>query len=592
LLELQQSAKSADDAACARERAKDTELKRVRGQLAEAQKAMAEKEAQWQQQHRAYAQRIEAFESRLRYQEARAEQAETHANKLTEQLTDAIRNPSTLGDHGESSCGENLKVTEAIRNTSTIGDHSEHSRGKNLTSASPIHLLVPEKDDSQEPAASATQAFRQSVATALPSKNPLSRSSPQSSPLRASGFDRRRTSVVADSPRSHRQTISTTPSSGDRGRKTPRDGIVTTRQRSATPRGSKSGDAVIPTPLNGCQGRYDGLAPSRPRSATPQSLQSRVAMVRPSARNGCAVGCRRSGAAAVLLASAAARRNEILIDEQQVLSKKAGAAFLVSQGAFNPVHRGHIHMLIAAKQRIEAEGYSVAAGFIRTCPADWIRKKYQSRAAPACPSCGKLMQWSKYGGGGYSNGWLCNNVIECGTESPGNLPRWYCPECQNDICSKCHLAPPQAAILKNDVRVECVNILANEMDQSWIRADTKNSEFSDTSDMIRALLGERPGLTPFQLVDYTLAEEISRDAFGSDAFSVVVVHATSGKLVEDPRKRLLVAVPEEGTELFSAARGREALMAKDPQELEAIVGHGVASRLLELAADSWVAEPS
>lgn len=52
-----------------------------------------------------------------------------------------------------------------------------------------------------------------------------------------------------------------------------------------------------------------------------------------------------------------------------------GDAFLVNHGSFNPVHRGHIFMMTAAKERVEAAGYRVVSAYLGLTDKDWIHGK-------------------------------------------------------------------------------------------------------------------------------------------------------------------------------------------------------------------------
>jgi len=55
-----------------------------------------------------------------------------------------------------------------------------------------------------------------------------------------------------------------------------------------------------------------------------------------------------------------------------------------------------------------------------------------------CPQCGCIMEWSDYSQGAYASGWVCENVGSCGQSWTSEPPlRWFCPECEIDICSSC-----------------------------------------------------------------------------------------------------------------------------------------------------------
>merc|ERR1711972_1171555 len=57
-----------------------------------------------------------------------------------------------------------------------------------------------------------------------------------------------------------------------------------------------------------------------------------------------------------------------------------------------------------------------------------------------CPQCGGAMQWSDYNEGAYAHGWACENVSSCGKTRTSEQPmRWFCADCELDICGSCAL---------------------------------------------------------------------------------------------------------------------------------------------------------
>lgn len=63
---------------------------------------------------------------------------------------------------------------------------------------------------------------------------------------------------------------------------------------------------------------------------------------------------------------------------------------------------------------------------------------FATQEGPRCPGCSKTMHWSSYAGGAYKDGWDCCNVNDCGSRRANmGAARWFCVNCQNDICSEC-----------------------------------------------------------------------------------------------------------------------------------------------------------
>jgi hypothetical protein len=66
--------------------------------------------------------------------------------------------------------------------------------------------------------------------------------------------------------------------------------------------------------------------------------------------------------------------------------------------------------------------------------------------AMSCPNCGKAMAWSDYRGGPYQRGWYCNYARRCcGWSGNSGMDRWFCSECQIDICASCQRGTPWAS---------------------------------------------------------------------------------------------------------------------------------------------------
>ena len=58
-----------------------------------------------------------------------------------------------------------------------------------------------------------------------------------------------------------------------------------------------------------------------------------------------------------------------------------------------------------------------------------------SGSGPPCARHRRIMPPSAFGDGPYSQGWNCDR---CRTHHPRGAMRWFCHECQSDICLTCH----------------------------------------------------------------------------------------------------------------------------------------------------------
>eukprot|EP00971_Amphidinium_carterae_P349017 6490795-Amphidinium_carterae.3 len=48
---------------------------------------------------------------------------------------------------------------------------------------------------------------------------------------------------------------------------------------------------------------------------------------------------------------------------------------LVAHGSFSPVHLGHVHMMVCAREKLESEGYRVALGIMAIANKSWVQSK-------------------------------------------------------------------------------------------------------------------------------------------------------------------------------------------------------------------------
>eukprot|EP00971_Amphidinium_carterae_P024581 484648-Amphidinium_carterae.1 len=56
-------------------------------------------------------------------------------------------------------------------------------------------------------------------------------------------------------------------------------------------------------------------------------------------------------------------------------ARRSTPVVIVAHGSFNPVHFGHVHMMIRAKERLEEDGLKVVAGVMALAHRDWVQTK-------------------------------------------------------------------------------------------------------------------------------------------------------------------------------------------------------------------------
>lgn len=102
-------------------------------------------------------------------------------------------------------------------------------------------------------------------------------------------------------------------------------------------------------------------------------------------------------------------------------SKTAKTAVLMIHGAFNPVHKHHIEMMIHSRWRLEAAGYQVLAGYLAITNADYVKRKKESdpmsdedRVAAIQLACDDMQ-----------TGWLHPDIRGVSAASPGRMTQLY-----------------------------------------------------------------------------------------------------------------------------------------------------------------------
>mmetsp|Transcript_61822 Transcript_61822/g.135392 ORF Transcript_61822/g.135392 Transcript_61822/m.135392 type:complete len:466 (+) Transcript_61822:71-1468(+) len=96
-------------------------------------------------------------------------------------------------------------------------------------------------------------------------------------------------------------------------------------------------------------------------------------------------------------------------------------AVLMIHGAFNPVHKHHIEMMIHSRWRLESEGYEVLAGYLAITNADYVKRKKESdpmsdddRVAAIQMACDDMQ-----------TGWLQPDIRGVNAPSPGRMTQLY-----------------------------------------------------------------------------------------------------------------------------------------------------------------------
>eukprot|EP00971_Amphidinium_carterae_P207350 4113776-Amphidinium_carterae.1 len=68
-------------------------------------------------------------------------------------------------------------------------------------------------------------------------------------------------------------------------------------------------------------------------------------------------------------------------------ARRTTPVVIVAHGSFNPVHFGHVHMMIRAKERLEEDGLRVVAGVMALAHRDWVQAKKAQVLADDVRAC-------------------------------------------------------------------------------------------------------------------------------------------------------------------------------------------------------------
>eukprot|EP00971_Amphidinium_carterae_P225710 4476405-Amphidinium_carterae.2 len=68
-------------------------------------------------------------------------------------------------------------------------------------------------------------------------------------------------------------------------------------------------------------------------------------------------------------------------------ARRDAPVVIVAHGSFNPVHFGHVHMMIRAKERLEEDGLRVVAGVMALAHRDWVQAKKAQVLADDVRAC-------------------------------------------------------------------------------------------------------------------------------------------------------------------------------------------------------------
>eukprot|EP00971_Amphidinium_carterae_P123031 2435826-Amphidinium_carterae.1 len=68
-------------------------------------------------------------------------------------------------------------------------------------------------------------------------------------------------------------------------------------------------------------------------------------------------------------------------------ARRTAPVVIVAHGSFNPVHFGHVHMMIRAKERLEEDGLRVVAGVMALAHRDWVQAKKAQVLADDVRAC-------------------------------------------------------------------------------------------------------------------------------------------------------------------------------------------------------------
>lgn len=78
------------------------------------------------------------------------------------------------------------------------------------------------------------------------------------------------------------------------------------------------------------------------------------------------------------------------LSEQETIGPQNKNIILVNDGSFNPVHRGHIDVTLAAKKFAENNGYHVVGLYMSPKHDNWLKRKFSGKDENIIPAPSRL----------------------------------------------------------------------------------------------------------------------------------------------------------------------------------------------------------